>query len=425
MKIFLFVTAAALNAQTWTADIFPLLDKRCGACHGEQSKMGEFSVHSYASTVRGGNHGKTVAPGNPDESLLVQYVTGKAYPKMPMDGSTLSDGEVDLIRGWIKGGAKGPAEPEKPQASGPAPNIKPKGPLKPQIFAMAWQPQGSLLALAGYKAVTLLDAQTRKTVATLAGAADTVRNVAFSPDGKLVAAAGGLCGKKGEVKVWNAATRDLLTTISGHDDCVYGVAFSPDGKILATSSYDKLIKLWDVQSGKEVRTLKDHIDSVYTLTFTPDGRRLISGAADRTIKIWDPATGKRLFTLSEPTDGINTVAVDPSGKLVAAAGLDKNIRIWRLDENSGELLNSLMAHEDQILKLAWSPDGKTIASASADKTIKLFRAADLTEVKVLPNQTDWIYGLQFSPDGRQIAIARLDGSLAVVPVTETLAASQK
>ena len=84
---------------------------------------------------------------------------------------------------------------------------------------------------------------------------------------------------------------------------------------------------------------------------------MISGAADRTVKIWDPATGERLYTLSEATDGINTVALSPSGKMVAAAGLDKSIRIWSLEEKSGRLLQSQIAHEDAILKLAWSPDG--------------------------------------------------------------------
>jgi WD40 repeat protein len=407
--------AVAASAQTYTNEIAPLIEKRCGGCHAGEAKMGEFSVNTFATLMSGGNHGKPVVAGRAEESLLYQIVIGKAYPRMPMDGTTLSDGETNLIRDWINAGAKGPTSPEPVRpVSSAAPLIRPKGPVKNQIFSIAWQPNGNILALAGYRTVTLIDSQTRKPVATLEGHADTVRSVAFSKDGKFLAAAGGFCAKKGEVKIWNVEPRSVVATISGHDDCIYGLAFSPDGRILATSSYDKLIKLWDPATGKEIRTLKDHIDSIYALQFTPDGKRLVSGAADRTVKIWDVASGKRLYTFSEALDGINTIAIDPTGKYVAAGGLDKTIRIWRMDEINGELTQSLMAHEDAILKLAWSPDGKSIASSSADKTIKILKSDDLSEIKLMPNQSDWAYGLQFSSDGRQLAVARMDGTVEVI-----------
>jgi WD40 repeat protein len=213
-----------------------------------------------------------------------------------------------------------------------------------------------------------------------------------------------------------ASERAEIATIEGHDDCIYAVAISPDGKRIATSSYDKLIKIWDAATGREIRTLKDHIDAVYALAFTPDGTRLVSGAADRTVKIWNAETGERLYTFSEPLDGINTIALDPLGKRVAAAGLDKTIRIWSLGEKNGKLLNSQIAHEDAVLKLAWSPDGKTLISSSADRTIKIFNADDLSEIRALPKQSDWIYGLDFAPGGQSFAAGRQDGSLEIYQV---------
>jgi WD40 repeat protein len=270
-----------------------------------------------------------------------------------------------------------------------------------QTYDLAWSPDGKTIALAGFKEVRLLDQ------VPLKGAADAVRAVAFSKDGSLLAAAGGLPGRSGEVQIWQ--DRKLIHTIKGHSDCIYGVAFSPDGKTLATSSYDKLIKLWDLASEKEIRTLKDHIDAVYALAFTPDGKRLVSGAADRTVKIWNVETGERLYTLSEPQDGINTIALDPTGKYVAAAGLDKTIRIWSLGEKAGKLENSLIAHEDAILKLAWSPDGHLLASSSADKLVAAYSIPDLIQVAAYP-QPDWVYALQFSPDSKQLAIAPFSGN---------------
>ncbi|MGH9662922.1 MAG: WD40 repeat domain-containing protein, partial [Bryobacteraceae bacterium] len=129
--------------------------------------------------------------------------------------------------------------------------------------------------------------------------------------------------------------------------------------------------------------------------------------------IWDVATGTRLYTLSDATDGINTLALDPTGTMVAAGGLDKTVRVWKLGDKDGQLLNSLIAHEDSILSLAWSPDGKTIVSSSADRTIKEINAADLTELKALPDQPDWVYAVKFSPDGKTFAAGRFDGSLSI------------
>jgi WD40 repeat protein len=284
-----------------------------------------------------------------------------------------------------------------------------------QIYSLAWSPDGATIALGGYKETRLVDAHTKKSVATLEGSVEAVRAVAFSHDGKLLAAAGGLPARKGEVRIWNVATH-VATTISGHSDCIYAVAFSAESATIATASYDKSIKLWDVSSGKEIRTLRDHVDSIYALAFTPDGKRLVSGAADRSVKIWDVSTGTRIYTLSDPTDGVNTIALSPDGARVAAGGLDKTIRVWKLGEKEGAIENVLIAHEDSILKLAWSPDGKYLASASADRTIKLFRAADLTEVRAMTNQPDWAFGLEFSPDGKSLAAGLFNGVLEIYEV---------
>ena len=285
----------------------------------------------------------------------------------------------------------------------------------PQTYSLAWSPDGRTLALGGYKEVRLVDAGSKKTVATLSGMLEAVRALAFSRDGKLLAAAGGLPARKGEVKIWDAAGQREIAAISGHSDCIYAAAFSADGAQLATASYDRLIKLWDVASGKEIRTMRDHIDAIYALAFTPNGKRLITGAADRSVKVWDAATGARLYTLSDSSDAVNAIALSPDGARVAAGGADKTIRVWRLGEKEGALENTLIAHEDAILRLAWSADGK-LASAAADRTIKLFRAADLTEVRSIPKLPDWAFGLEFAPGGKQLAAGYFNGALEIYDV---------
>lgn len=398
---------------SFAKDVAPILAANCAGCHAANVKMGTLDLDTFEGLQKGGHSGPVVVPGKSDESLLYLRISGKVAPSMPLNGKQLADGDIQTIRKWIDLGAKPPAPGEIVAQRAPAiPDIKPRTAVKPLLSALAYRPDGKVLAFGTFKAVRLLDPESGKDVAMLPGEAEDVRAVAFSPDGKLLAAAGGLPARSGEVKIWDVEKRAALRTIIGHTDCIYAVEFAPDGRSLATASYDKLIKLWDVASGKEMRTLKDHIDAVYALAFTPDGQRLVSASADRGVKIWDVASGERLYTLSEPTDGLNTLALDPEGRRVAAGGLDRTIRVWSLGARSGTLLNSLIAHEDAIVKLAWSPDGQYLASASADKEVKVFKADDLSVVKTW-RQPDWVLSLGFAPDGKSFAVGRFDGSYEI------------
>jgi len=410
---FFVFSALSLSATPTYKDVSAIFAARCYGCHAAAVKMGSLNLQTWDGFQEGGTHGKIVVPGKSAESRLYLLIAAKEMPAMPMDGSKLSPEQIETIRAWIDAGAVGGASAEAATTAS-LPKIEPKIPVKPQIFDLAYSPDGKILALAGYQEVRLIDPTSKQQLAALKGHAGTVRAIAFSHDGKLLAAAGGLPARSGEVLIWDVEQRKLLHSIHGHSDCIYGVAFSPDGKSIATASYDKFVKLFDIESEKEIRTYKDHIDAVYAVEFTPDGKRLVSGSADRTIKIWDVATGDRLYTLSEPQDGINTIAIDPTGKLVAAAGLDKSIRIWSLGDKEGKLLHSQIAHEDAILRLAWSPDGAELVSSSADRTVKVFSSKDLTELHSF-QEPDWVYGLQFAPNGKTFAIGRFDGSLTITP----------
>ena len=407
-----FLLAAA--DPSYTTEVFPILRDNCLACHSETAKAGGLILASYESLMKGGANGAPIVPGKSAESRMVRMLQGRIQPQMPMGGK-LAPEHIATLVAWIDAGA--PGGPTPVSAAPMIPDVKPRGPVNAAIGALAYSPDGKLLAVGGFKQVDLLDATTGQRVATLAGHADVVRALAFSRDGKLLAAAGGAPAQFGEVIVWAADTRQKVASLRGHGDCIYGVAFSADGRRLATSSYDKLIKLWDAATGKETATLKDHIDSIYALQFSPDGTRLASGAADRSVKLWDAATGQRLFTLSESLEGVLTLAFHPAGKQIAAAGADKFIRIWDLTEKSGAMAQSMAGHEGAILKIAYSPDGKKLVSSSADRSIKVWDAATLEEQQVLARQPDWVLALAFSPDGRRLAAGRFDGSLSFYETT--------
>jgi WD40 repeat protein len=408
-------TTHAASTPAFNADVAPILQKNCLACHSSAAKMGGFVMESYDLLMKGGKDGAVIVPGKGEQSRLIQMLEGKVQPRMPFGTDPLPASDIATLKAWIDTGAQGPAAGEAASALTPLaiPDIKPTAPAVSPVVSLKFSPDGSILAAGGYKQVRMIDASTGKLIQTLEGHADYVRSIVFSPDGKRLVAGGGLPQQWGEIKVWDVASRKLLKTMRGHNDCIYSVAVSPDGKLVASGSYDKTIKLWDAQTGQELKTLLDHIDAVFAVAFSSDGKLLASGSQDRTVKIWNVASGERLYTLSDALDGITSIAFSPSGELLAAAGYDKSIHLWKIGEKEGSLVQSLIADEDSILQIAWSPDGKTLVTSSSDGSIRFRDAVTLEPLGVLNDQSDWVEALAISPDGKWLAAGRYDGTLSL------------
>jgi hypothetical protein len=426
VSLYLFSPGSKAQAQrspseiSFERDVAPILHDNCIACHSSQLKSGGLQIETYQDLMKGGASGAVVLAGRSNESKLALMLEGRAQPRMPMGGA-LKPAEIELIKAWIDAGARNSAPGPLTHAAATAdplsvPDIKPKVSLLAQVSSLAFRPDGRALAVAGYKQVEIIDPARGEVTARLTGAAEVVRSLAYSRDGKWLAAAGGEPGRFGEVMMWDGATGKLAYTLRGHRDYIYQADFSPDGKLIATSSYDKTVKLWDVASGREVATLKDHTDAVFPVRFSPDGKLLASGAADRTVKLWDVATARRLFTLSDSLDSVLALSFHPSGKLISAAGADRIIRTWELAPEGGVLVRSVIAHEDAIIGLAYSPDGKFLASTSADRMIKIWDGATGAEVRAMEKQPDWAGALAFSPDGARLAVGRYDGSVSIYEV---------
>jgi WD40 repeat protein len=169
---------------------------------------------------------------------------------------------------------------------------------------VAFSRDGLLASAGGYdQTVRLWEVGTDTVAHTLTGHTGMVTRVAFSPDGNLLASAGANIkqeiirtsgsphnrqGRRDQtVRLWDVSTRSERFTLTGHTDGVQDVAFSPDGRLLASAALDRTVRLWDVSTGSAVNTLTGHIGGVSSIAFSPDGSLLAAaGSNEPSVRLW-------------------------------------------------------------------------------------------------------------------------------------------
>jgi WD40 repeat protein len=240
-----------------------------------------------------------------------------------------------------------------------------KAAFRPDVFAMAFRPDGKRLATAGSVAavggphglpggmVIVWDAETGKIAHQSDKLSTAASSVAWSTDGKRFAAgtngAGGELPEAGEVRVWDAETGKGLHTFKVKPEVEQGewvsagdVAFGPDGKRVAApvtagsrgapaglliDDTGASVRVWDLGTGKATQPVKGLKASVGRVVFSPDGKRLAAAGSDKVVRVWDVETGKELAALPCP-DRVAVVAFSPDGKSLAAGSKDGSVRIW-------------------------------------------------------------------------------------------------
>jgi WD40 repeat protein len=115
-----------------------------------------------------------------------------------------------------------------------------------------------------------------------------VHGLAFSPDFRLVATVGPPlpAGDPQPVRLWDVSTGKELFALEGPEEEFTAVAFSPDGKLVAAGTAGGVVFLWEVSTGKVRRRLPGHQGRIRALAFAPDGTTLASGSADSTALVW-------------------------------------------------------------------------------------------------------------------------------------------
>ncbi len=139
--------------------------------------------------------------------------------------------------------------------------------------------------MAGYHEILLWNADGSKLVGRLIGLSERIQSLAFSPDGKLLAAAGGSPARFGEIQVWNVARRKLQLSVPVTYDTLYGMSWSPEGTRIAFGCGDNSVRAIDAHTGKQILFQGAHNDWVLGTVFSKDASYLISVSRDRSMKL--------------------------------------------------------------------------------------------------------------------------------------------
>jgi len=264
---------------------------------------------------------------------------------------------------------------------------------------------------------TLWDARTGKLLQTLKAPRLSLRSLAFSPDGRLLAAAGDRYDKvastvvqAGEIVLWDITTGEMVRSISQSQsplrETIAAVAFSPDGTQLATGgqlfrteqtaknssqSSDERgeVKLWDVKSGVLLQSFSGRsAASVNRVLFTPDGKRLVAASSDDTVRLWDLEKSNIVAAVTR----YGTESVEEQVEtMIGPPGLERSVEFVEGTDRRTVARNSeikilppgapgstTIKYTTRTLKgrgiegLALSPDGNTVVILSKDKSVRVW-----------------------------------------------------
>jgi WD40 repeat protein len=237
----------------------------------------------------------------------------------------------------------------------------------------------------------------------LRGPVADIQSLAWSHDGRLVAAT----GNKGKTVVWNVRSRKIVRLFGppgpGGSD---GVNFTSDDRLVGTAGLDGTVRLYDVRTGKRVAKLTAK-GTLQDLDFSSDGRRLAAAGLGGDIWIWN-LRRRALERTIRHGSAVLSIRFSPDGKYIATGDLPGNVDFW--DATTGRQVGRTLGGQNgYVLSVTYNPSGTEVMTTSTDGKLRLW---DLASGKLvgapLPGAGTGGWGT-FFPDGARVIAAFWSG----------------
>jgi WD40 repeat protein len=418
----LSLSAAEEKSVSFFNDVVPIFKKSCNGCHHPGKLKGQLDLTTYDAAIKGGKHGALVKAGDPKSSVLMDEITGEE-PSMPKEGDPLSKEELALIEKWITQGAKDdtPASAKSLKPSEPPTYLVP-----PVISALAWSPDGKVLAVSGYHEVLLHEVAGSNLLARLLGESQRIESLAWSADGKLLAVAGSAPARFGEVQIWNTPSNTLAGAFKVSSDSVYGISFSPKADRVAVGCADKTVRILAVADGKELLKFDNHSDWVFGTLWTLDGKRLLTGSRDKAMKMIDASNGQFIDDINKLLDPVLCIARHPKEDVVAYGGEMGISRTYKISDNQGRTAanNDVNLRKEferlpgPVHAISYNADGSLLAVGGAGPEVRVFNSGDAKRVATLKGHSGAIFALAFNSQTNLVAAGGFDGNVRIYETTK-------
>jgi len=220
---------------------------------------------------------------------------------------------------------------------------------------LAWSPDGKLLAAATGKALGLWNAAGER-VQELPAAESTIAAIAWDKPGRDLAAA-----MNGGITIHKVAQKPQTSRRYPWAAAALTASFSPNGKVLASGMQDGSVHFWYLASGKDSQ-MRGYGSKVQLTAWSANSRHLATSAGPEVI-VWDfggkGPEGSRPQQLNGHTDRVEALAFHPAQGWLATGGRDWRLSLWL--PGKSEIAIDAHLTDSEVTTLRWSPDGKLLA----------------------------------------------------------------
>jgi hypothetical protein len=396
-------------------DIAPLLQRRCAACHGEDSAKGGYRLDTFKRLSKAGDSDLTpIVPGKTKDSELFQLLIEKdANDRMPQKADALPAPEIALIERWIQEGAVNDGGPgDRPLTELVRESLLKVAPEKygrpVPVTALAFSPDGTQLAVSGYYEVTIWDLDSSALVRRIGGLPERITALAWHRKTKQLAVAGGSPAQWGTVALIDASANAQPRFLCDLPDMALCVAFSPDGARVAAGSADRTIRVFDAKSGKQAYVMRNHADWVQSIAYSPDGSHLLSASRDRTVRISSATKGELEATYTSHETPVYAAIFSRDGDTVLSLAQNTPLDYWKWTSSDKKPKRTEIGGRPD--HLAWVAGG--LALGGADGLVRI-ESLDDEPLFTLYGHPDAISALTVGPSSDQIATGSYDGTVCV------------